>query len=60
MEHIRQRLSVEGRATEIYTVVITENWDRPLSEHPSVVDHPEIFEITTDAIPEEHQYLNYV
>lgn len=60
MEHIRQKLSIEGRLTEVYTVVITDGWTLPLTEHPSIQDHPEIFEISTDEIPENHQYLNYV
>jgi hypothetical protein len=59
MEHIRQKLSIEGRATEAYTVVITDDWALPLAEHPSIVNHPDLFEISTDEIPENHQFLNY-
>lgn len=59
MEHIRQKSSIEGRSTEVYTVVITEDWTLPLTEHPSIVEHPEIFEIVNQEIPENHQYLRY-
>jgi len=57
MEHIRQINSVE---TNTYTVVITNGWEGILSEHPSIVEHPELFEISNDPIPEDSQYLNYV
>ena len=60
MEHIRQKLNLTAREIEAYTVVITTGWTQPLSEHPSIVEHPEIFEISTDAIPENAQYLNYI
>lgn len=42
-----------------YTIIITEGWDRPLEEHPSIVEHPESFEISEDEIPEYIQYLVY-
>lgn len=60
MEHIRQKLNLAAREEQAYTVVITTGWTEPLSEHPSIVEHPEIFEISTDAIPENAQYLNYI
>lgn len=53
MRHIRQINSV---GTDSYTVVIAEE---PLEEHPSIVQHPTLFEISEDEIPEKHQYLNY-
>ena len=56
MKHIRQINSV---GTNTYTVVITEGWSLPLDEHPSIVEHPELFEISEDEIPVEHQYLIY-
>ena len=56
MKHIRQINSV---GTNTYTVVKTEDWTLPLEEHPSIVEHPELFEITQDEIPVEHQYLIY-
>ena len=53
MRHIRQINSV---GTDSYTVVIAEE---PLEEHPSIVQHPTLFEISEDDIPEKHQYLDY-
>jgi len=56
MEHIRQTNTV---GTESYTVVITTNWVLPLQDHPSIVEYPDLFDISSDAIPEDAQYLNY-
>ena len=56
MKYIRQKNSV---GTNTYTVVKTEDWILPLEEHPSIVEHPELFEISEDEIPVEHQYLIY-
>lgn len=53
MRHIRQINSV---GTESYTVVIA---NEPLEEHLSIVQHPDLFEISEEEIPEKHQYLNY-
>jgi hypothetical protein len=53
MRHIRQINSV---GTESYTVVIA---NEPLEQHPSIVNHPDLFEISEDNIPEIHQYLIY-
>jgi hypothetical protein len=53
MRHIRQTNTVN---TDSYTVVIAEE---PLDLHPSIVNHPELFEISEDEIPEKCQYLNY-
>ena len=53
MRHIRQINSV---GTESYTVVIA---NEPLEQHPSIVNHPDLFEISEDDIPEIHQYLIY-
>jgi len=53
MRHIRQINTV---GTESYTVVIA---NEPLEQHPSIVNHPTLFEISEDDIPEIHQYLNY-
>ncbi len=53
MRHIRQINSV---GTNSYTVVIA---NEPLEQHPSILEHPEWFEISEDDIPEKHQYLNY-
>jgi hypothetical protein len=59
MEHIRQKLDLTSRSTSAYTVVNTDGWTSPLSEHPSMLEHPEIFEISNDEIPENFQILNY-
>jgi hypothetical protein len=53
MRHIRQINTV---GTESYTVVEA---NEPLENHPSIVNHPDLFEISEDAIPEKHQYLIY-
>jgi len=53
MRHIRQINSV---GTDSYTVVIA---NEPLEQHPSILEHPELFEISEDDIPEKYQYLNY-
>lgn len=60
MEHIRQKLNLAARELQAYTVVITTDWTLPLSEHPSIVENPDIFEISNDPIPDNAQYLNYV
>ena len=57
MEHIRQTSTV---GTDCYTVVVTTDWVLPLNEHPSIVEHPELFEISTDEIQTNFQYLNYI
>ena len=53
MRHIRQ-INTVGQ--EYYGVVIAEE---PLESHPSIVNHPDLFEISEDEIPEYVQYLNY-
>lgn len=53
MRHIRQINTVN---TDSYTIVIA---DEPLEHHASIVNNPDIFEISEDEIPEPHQYLNY-
>lgn len=60
MEHIRQKINLALKAVEVaYTVVDTTGWTLPLNEHPSIVEHPELFEITTDEIPDNAQTLIY-
>jgi hypothetical protein len=60
MEHIRQKIDVTNKGIEIaYTIVDTTNWILPLSEHPSIVEHPELFEISNDVIPDNAQFLKY-
>jgi hypothetical protein len=56
MKHIRQINSIN---TNTYTVIDTTDWMGTIEDHPSVVEHPELFEISEDEIPTEHQYLIY-
>jgi hypothetical protein len=59
MIHIRQKLDLSAKQQTAYTIVITDGWNQPLEEHPSIVEHPEIFEIVDTEIPETAQYLKY-
>jgi hypothetical protein len=52
MRHIRQINSV---GTDSYTVVVAQE---PLEEHPSVVLHPDLFEVSDSEIPESHQFVS--
>ena len=56
MRHIRQINSVE---TESYVIVITTGFETNLQNHPSILEHPEVFEISNNEIPKEITYLNY-
>lgn len=58
MIHIRQKNSsvIYGQS---YIVVKTTDWTLPLEEHPSIVDHPEYFEIADCEIPRDFTYLIY-
>lgn len=56
MKHIRQINSV---GTNTYTIVKTDDWNQPLEEHPSVVEHPETFEVADCEIPDYIQYVIY-
>lgn len=60
MEHIRQINSV---GTNTYTIVKTYGYgaegELPLSQHPSIIENPEIFEIANCDIPADHQYIDY-
>jgi hypothetical protein len=61
MEHIRQKINLALKGVEIaYTVVDTTGWTLPLNEHPSIVEHPDLFEISNDEIPNNAQYLKYI
>jgi len=42
----------------VYTVVITDGYT-DLTTHPSIVEHPDLFEIATNDLPTEYQLLNY-
>jgi hypothetical protein len=58
--HIRYKINLSNKSNNItYTIVNTNNWTLPLNQHPSIVDHPELFEITEDEIPENAEKLNY-
>jgi hypothetical protein len=58
MIHIRQIKSstIPG---EVYSVVVTKDWNKPLEEHPSIVEHPELFEIADCDIPNHSEYMIY-
>ena len=56
MKHIRQ---IDSIVLTPYTIVVTDDWNKSLEEHPSVIEHPELFEIANCEIPELRQYLNY-
>jgi len=61
MIHIRQKLNLENKIGEIiaYTIVDTTGWTLPLEQHPSIVEHPENFEIVDEDIPAHAQTLIY-
>jgi hypothetical protein len=59
MIHIRQKNSsiILG---EVYAIVITTDWNKPLEEHPSIIERPDFFEIVDCEIPNYIQYVNYI
>ena len=60
MEHIRQKLDLSANKGEVaYTVVITDGYT-DLTTHPSIVEHPDLFEIVDVDLPTEYQFLNYI
>lgn len=61
MIHIRQKLDLTNKIGEqiAYSVVDTTSWTLPLTEHPSIIEHPEIFEIVDEEIPSHAQTLIY-
>lgn len=56
MKHIRQINSVE---TELYVIIISTGFETNLENHPSILEHPEVFEISNDEITKNITYLNY-
>jgi hypothetical protein len=54
MAHIHQ-IGTTGNG---YTVVITNGYT-DLTTHPSIVEHPDLFEIVETELPEIYQELNY-
>jgi hypothetical protein len=57
MIHIRQ-IKFDTEDTT-YTVVDTSEWTGYLVDHPSIVNHPTLFEIVDEEIPINAQYLIY-
>ena len=53
MAHIRRKIEGTPSTTNrlAYVVVITSDWTAPLEEHPKVVEHPDMYEVTNDEIP---------
>lgn len=43
----------------VYTVVITDGYN-DLTTHPSIVEHPDLFDIVDAELPTEYQYINYI
>lgn len=58
MIHIRQKNSsiISG---QVYSVVVTKDWNKPLEEHPSIIEHPETFEIADCEIPNHAEFMIY-
>ena len=56
MLHIRQKQSSDILT---YTVVKSEGFEGNLENHPSMLEHPDLFEIVDCDIPEDFQFLNY-
>lgn len=50
MKHIRQ-ISSSFEINHTYTIVITDNWNKPLEEHPLILNHSDIYEIADCEIP---------
>jgi hypothetical protein len=50
MRHIKQNTA------GVYTMVIA---DEPLENHLSIIEHPELFEIVDNELPEYYQTLIY-
>lgn len=48
--HIFQSNSLTG---DIYVVVNTEGFEGDLNQHPSVVEHPELFVVSNSAPPDD-------
>jgi hypothetical protein len=59
MWHIRAKNSTYTPG-ETYSVVDTEGWLQPLNEHPSVVEHPEWYEMVDAEIPSWYQLTKYL
>jgi hypothetical protein len=55
MAHIRQINSV---VTNSYTIVDLTGYVGSLEQHPTIVNNPDLFEISEDAIPQNNQKVN--
>jgi len=56
MKHIRQINSVN---TNTYTIVLLDNYDGVIEEHPIFDAFPDAFEISENELPEFIQYVSY-
>ena len=59
MIHIRQKNS-SFDDNNAYVIVNTEGWENNIENHPSILEHSELFEIVNCDIPFFCQYLNYI
>lgn len=61
MLHIRQKSTATGKSLySNYTVIKTDNFKaKDLHKHPAVVEHPQIFEVVNEDIPDHAQYINW-
>ena len=58
MEHIRQ-IGSSFNSNQAYIVVDVSGYNGELKDHPSIVEHPELFEIADCDLPTNYSYLIY-
>lgn len=58
MYHLRE-ISSSLTPGFTYTVVNTDNWTEPLSDHPALLDMPDKIELAYGVIPDHAQYVYY-
>jgi hypothetical protein len=53
MSHIRRKITDTPSETNrlVYVVVNTTNWNDTLENHPKIVNHSDLYEITEEPIP---------
>ena len=56
MKHIVQTNSI---GTDLYTIVNLDNYIGELENHPLVINHPDLFTVSENDIPEIVQYIIY-